>query len=142
MLKVLNIIAELKPPHRSEVINMLVAYGFRCMKYVEAYDMVLPSDRFLTLMNGKMAIDQSRVGHPRSLAHYGASCYESLPTYIGQSEVHLDSKFLIAMHFFRFADLCCSFLELISHMYLCQDHWFVREDASDCFWGEGSCEGL
>ena len=23
-----------------------------------------------------------------------------------------------------------------------QDHWFVREDAVDCFWGDGNCETL
>ena len=91
VLKVLNIIAELKPSHRSEIIDMLRAYGFRCMKYIEAYDTVLPSDRFLTLMNGTMAIDQSSVGYPRSIAYYGASCYESGPTSIGQAEVHFNS---------------------------------------------------
>lgn len=106
--QVLNIIAELKPPHRSEIMDMLRAYGFRCMKYIEAYDMVLPSDRFLTLINGTMAIDQSSAGHTRSIAYYGASCYESGLTSMGQAE----------------------------------DHWFVHEDASDCFWGDGGCEVL
>jgi len=114
-LKVLNIIAELKPPHRSEIIDMLRAYGFRCMKYLEAYDMVLPSDRLLTLMDGRMAIDRSSDGQPRSIAYYGASCYELGTTSIGQAEVHFNSKFLFAMHYFRFADLCCSSLYLMSH---------------------------
>ena len=75
------------------------------MKYMEAYDKVLPSDRFLTLMNGTMAIDQSSVGYPRSIAYYGASCYESGPTSIGQAEVHFNSLFVCNAFFSIFGFL-------------------------------------
>ncbi len=119
VLKVLNIIAELKPPHRSEIIDMLRAYGFRCMKYIEAYDMVLPSDRFLTLINGTMAIDQSSDGHTRSIAYYGASCYESGITRMGQAEVHFNSYFLFAMHFFFDLRISVVLLLIRSHACIC-----------------------
>jgi hypothetical protein len=76
----MNIIAELKPPHRTEIRSMLSDYGFLCMKYVEAYDMVLPSDRRVIMDNGRMAIDQSILGESRtSIAYYGIRCDESHP---------------------------------------------------------------
>jgi hypothetical protein len=90
--KVLNIIAELKPGHRTDVIAMLRTYGFRCMKYVEAYDLVLPSDRYLELRDGKMAIDQRLTAEsPPSMAYYGIRCDESHPTsdHLDRTEVFM-----------------------------------------------------
>jgi hypothetical protein len=84
------------------------------MRYVEAYDLVLPSDRILTVMNGWMAIDQSKTEHPQS-AHYGASCYESEPTIISQSEVRFNLEMLSAHRFCRFVDFCSSSFDLCDH---------------------------
>jgi hypothetical protein len=76
--QVLNIIAELKPPHRKEVIEMLKKYGFRCMKYSEAYDMVLRSDSYFKFENARMVFDRAgqSAGY-QSFAFYGILCDES-----------------------------------------------------------------
>jgi hypothetical protein len=130
----MNIIAELKPPHRTEIRSMLSDYGFLCMKYVEAYDMVLPSDRRVIMDNGRMAIDQSILGESRtSIAYYGIRCDESHPAsdHLTGTEVTFHSKlvFNICLQLSSFAQI------------LHQDHWFVREDLANCFWGD-RCEGF
>lgn len=78
--KVLNIVAELKPPHRSEIINTLKAYGFKCMKYTEAYELVMPSDAPLEFSEGRLIIDRH---------YYGISCDETHPSSaaLNQAEV-------------------------------------------------------
>ena len=78
--KVLNIIAELKPPHRSEIVAMLTAYGFRCMKYVEAYDLVISSDSHLKFEFGRLLMESDFSDHIRGMGYYGIGCHEMHPT--------------------------------------------------------------
>lgn len=132
----MNIIAELKPPHRTEIRSMMSDYGFLCMKYVEAYDMVLPSDRRIIIENSRMAIDQSIPGDSRtSIAYYGIRCDESHHSdHLTGTEV----PFIQSLHSSHVAAFISrEFPAQILH----QDHWFVREDLANCFWGD-SCEGV
>ena len=78
--KVLNIIAELKPPHRSEIVAMLTAYGFRCMKYVEAYDLVISSDSHLKFEFGRLLMESDFSDNIRRMGWYGIGCHEMDPT--------------------------------------------------------------
>jgi hypothetical protein len=59
------------------------------MKYVEAYDMVLPSDRKMMIHYGRMAIDQrAPTESNQSMAYYGVQCDESHSNYrLDQTEV-------------------------------------------------------
>jgi hypothetical protein len=52
---------------------MITRYGFRCMKYAEAYNMVLRSDGYFKLENGRMVLD--RAGQYAN--YYGIFCEES-----------------------------------------------------------------
>ena len=78
--QVLNIIAELKPVHRAEVIAMLTAYGFRCMKYVEAYDLVVSSDTAMKFEYGRLLMEGDYSDNVRQLGYYGLGCHETHPT--------------------------------------------------------------
>ena len=76
-VKVLNIIAELKLPHRKEVIAILKNYGFRCLKYAEAYNMYMPSDHYMKIQNGRMVFERAEHAAIRhSSAFHGILCDE------------------------------------------------------------------
>ena len=76
----LNIIAELKPPPRAKIIALLIAYGFRCMKYVEAYDLVVPSDSDVKFDHGRLLIEVDSTDNIRRMGLYGMGCHETHPT--------------------------------------------------------------
>jgi hypothetical protein len=64
LMKVLNIIAELKLPHRKEVIATLKQYGFRCLKYAESYNMYFPSDHYMKIENARMVFERAERSQP------------------------------------------------------------------------------
>ncbi len=77
LMKVLNIIAELKLPHRKEVIATLKKYGFRCLKYAESYNMFLPSDHYMKIENARMVFERAEHAASRqSIAFHGILCDE------------------------------------------------------------------
>ena len=77
LMKVLNIIAELKLPHRKEVIATLKQYGFRCLKYAESYNMYFPSDHYMKIENARMVFERAEHAASRqSIAFHGILCDE------------------------------------------------------------------
>jgi hypothetical protein len=72
VVKVLNIVAELKPIHRKEVIALLKHHGFRCLKYIEAYDMHFQCDHYMKIENSRLFFEK----YGQSTPFYGIMCDE------------------------------------------------------------------
>jgi hypothetical protein len=77
LVKVLNIIAELKLPRRKEVIAMLKHYGFRCLKYAESYNMYMKSDHYMKIENARLVFERAEhTASRQSVAFHGILCDE------------------------------------------------------------------
>jgi len=70
---VLNIIAELKPPNRTQTIEFLKGYGFLCLKYRESYGGLWSSD-----VPFSISVDyRFNIHHPYAEGeHWGRPCDE------------------------------------------------------------------